>query len=1357
MTGWSRWWHRTGPALGCRCIRWCSTCFRCSRTPSCATAPAKVDLLLDLAEGENSYDGRLEYRDNLLTEADAEAFGRRLGRLLAAALAAPDLPISRLPVLDEVERQRALAAGTPAGKRGEAPLFIELFASRVLAQPDRIAVRDATGHRLSYAELDRRSDELAARLASAAPVGPDTVVAILVETGIELPIAVLAVLKSGAAYLPLDQGHPAERMRFLLADAGAVAVITQASLAGRLPATGLAEIRIDEPGQHSSPVVPRATPHRQSLAYVVYTSGSTGEPKGVGVEHRQLAGYLDEVFELLDLEPGRSFVQLQSLTFDFGLTMFYGALGSGGTLHVISRDFAADAYWVSEYLRREQVDYLKITPSHLRALLQGGGDAAALPVRHGLLLGGEASRWDWVRGLRESGRPVLNHYGPTETTVGALAFPSDRWPEGEPSTTPLGWPLARARSYLLDQFLQPVPDGVIGELFLGGETVSRGYLGRPAQTAGRFLPDPFAAEPGARMYRTGDRALRRGDGSVEFLGRVDDQVKVRGYRVELGEVQHVLSGAPGVGQCAVVLRGGPTDAEAPDSEPQIIAYVVPAAGSGHPATDSAALREFVAERLPEFMVPAFFVSMPELPLAAHGKVDRSRLPLPETADGSSSEPAAEAFDAPVGPVEDQVASVFERLLERHHVGRTDGFFKLGGHSLLAIQMVTRLRAAFGVAIPLGAVFKDPTVAGIAGQVQARLARRTAQLPPVQVLPRGVPLPTSYGQRRLWFLDELESAGPLYNTNVCFRVTGPLEEELLRRALVTVVERHEVLRSRFVEQDGELLQVVGEQAEVPFVLTSAEDRSSATALLASYAEHGFALDREPPLRVLLVRLDAEQHLLLIVLHHIVNDAWSANLLATELAACYSGLRAGEPPQLPELPVQYADYAAWQRELVTGPLQESQLAYWRNRLAGMPQRLALPTDRPRPARRSYQGEHVGFQVSAAAVDRLRALGADENASLFMVLLTAFLVLLGRYTGQDDLAVGTPASSRTRPEFEPLLGFFLNTLVLRADCSGDPSFRELLQRVRTTALEAFANSDVPFEALVEELAPRRDLGSTPLVQAMFTLEDAERRPIGTDGIDGIELRWEPFGTATAKFDITLYLWRRSDGLSGAVEYRTDLFDQPTMQRFADHYTTLLDGAAAEPDRPCSQLPMLSDAEVAAVEAFNATDTEWTGADDDPGGARRPGRDRSERHRSGVARHRDRLRRVRRPGQPAGQAADRAGRPGRRRGRRAARARRRPARLGARDHGCRRGLPAAGSRSPGRASGIPVRGRAGGVGGDHRRSCRPVARRRGGEPVAAGPAGRSAGRAAGRPAGDRGVGRPARLRPAHLRLHRPAQGRRR
>ena len=1178
---------------------------------------SKVDLLLDLARVEEGYDGQLEYRSHLLTQADAAAFGTRLGRLLAAGLATPELAISRLPILDEAERQLALAAGLPPGKPAEAPLITELFAARVLAAPDSTAVRDAAGRRLSYRELDRRSDELASRLASVAPAGPDAVVGILVETGIELPVAVLGVLKTGAAYLPLDQQHPAERMRFLLTDAGAVAVVSQTTLAARLPDLGLAEVRVDEirgeelrageirageirAEQRSASAAPRFTPHRRSLAYVIYTSGSTGEPKGVGVEHGQLAGYLDEVIELLGLAPGRSFVLLQSLTFDFGLTMFYGALGSGGTLHIISREFAADAYWVGEYLRRERADYLKITPSHLRAL-QAGGDAAALLPSRGLLLGGEASSWDWVRSLRATGCPVLNHYGPTETTVGALAYPGNRWPEGEPPTTPLGWPLARARAYLLDQWLQPVPDGVPGELFLGGSTVSRGYLGRPAQTAGRFLPDPFAGEPGARMYRTGDRARRRRDGSVEFLGRLDDQVKVRGYRVELGEVQHVLSGAPGVGQCAVVLQGGPTDAEAPDSEPQIVGYVVPATDAGsRPAVldpaarfDPAALRDFVAERLPDYMVPACFVPMAELPLAAHGKLDRSRLPRPDGAGGSSAGPAAEAFDPPRGATEDLVASVFERLLDRQHIGRTEGFFALGGHSLLAIQMVTRLRTAFGVAIPLRAVFEDPTVAGIAGQIQARLARRAGQLPAVRVLPRGGPLPTSYGQRRLWFLDQLESANTLYNTPVCFRVTGRLDPELLRRGLTAVVERHEVLRSRFVEQDGELMQLVAAEAEVPFEQASASDQAAAAELLARSAERRFDLDREPPLRVLLVGLANDQHLLLITLHHLVNDAWSANLLASELVTCYQALGTGESPELAELPVQYADFAAWQRDLVTGPLRESQLAYWRNRLAGMPQQLALPTDRPRPARRSYRGEHVPFRVPAATVDRLRALGADENASLFMVLLTAFLVLLGRYTGEDDVVVGTPASSRTRPEFESLLGFFLNTLVLRTDCSGNPSFRELLQRVRTTALEAFANSDVPFEALVDELAPRRDLGSTPLVQVLFTLEDAERRPIMGDGI---ELRWEPFGTATAKFDITLYLWRRADGLSGAVEYRTDLFDHPTMERFASLYQALLDGAAAEPDRPGSELPMLTDADVAALDGWNATELEWTGPESIP-----------------------------------------------------------------------------------------------------------------------------------------------------------------
>ncbi|HEX5402493.1 MAG TPA: amino acid adenylation domain-containing protein [Pseudonocardiaceae bacterium] len=1122
---------------------------------------AKADLLLDLAEDGDGYDGRLEYRANLLADADAAAFGTRLARLLAAGLAAPDVPVSRLPILAAPERQAVLAgAGVPS--TDEPVLVTDLFAAHVAATPHAIAVRDAAGHELTYAELDQRSAQLAGHLQHNVGLGPDSIVAILLDTGLDLAVAVLAVLRCGAGYLPLDLRHPADRMRYLLADADAVAVLSHSSVAGKLPAGGPLLINVDTVSAHTP--VADARPKPDALAYVIYTSGSTGEPKGVGVSHGNLAAYVAEVHALLRPGPGRVFSMLQTLTFDFSLTMFYGALTSGGTLCLVPRDFAADAYWVTEHLSRDRVDYLKITPSHLRALQAGGTSPTALLPRQALLLGGEAAQWPWVSELRALGDcAVFNHYGPTETTVGALAFPGDREPAVVRPGFPLGWPLAHATSHVLDDAMELVPDGVPGELFIGGATVSRGYLGRPALTAGRFLPDPFGP-PGARLYRTGDRARRLPDGSVEFLGRVDDQVKVRGYRVELGEVRHVLSTGPDVADCFVTLAesGG---------EPQLVAYVAPS------DVDLPALRAFADERLPEFMVPSVFVPLAELPLTAHGKVDRSRLPDP-TGEPSDTGPA----QAPQDAVEDLVASIFERLLDRQHVGRTDSFFGLGGHSLLAIQMVTRLRSAFGVGIPLRGVFEDPTVAGIANRVRDKQRNRGRQLPPVAVLPRDEPLPVSYGQRRLWFLDQLESAGPLYHTNVCLRLRGELDAELLREAMTGVVARHEVLRTRFVMTDGELTQVVDSEAAVPWRTTTDE-----TALRDS-AERPFDLATAPPLRVLLVRLADQEHLLLITLHHLVNDAWSANLLVRELGELYRALRTGTASTLPELTVQYADYAAWQRQLVDTDLRDSQLAYWRDRLAGSPAALALPTDRPRPVRQGYDGAHAGFRLPAAIVDRLRAVGADENASLFMVLLTGFLVLLGRHTGQRDLLVGTPASNRNRPEFEPLLGFFLNTLVLRTDTSGEPTFRELLRRVRTTALEAFANQDVPFEALVEELAPRRDLGGTPLVQAMFTLEDAERETVATDGLT---LSWEPYGTDTAKFDVQLYLWRRPDGVSGAVEYRTDLFDAGTMARFAEHYTALLGAAAADPDRVADRLPMLTGPETALLARFNDTDTLWPG----------------------------------------------------------------------------------------------------------------------------------------------------------------------
>ena len=1172
---------------------------------------AKVDLLIDVAECDGGYDGRLEYRSSVLDESAATTLAGRFCCLLKTALTHPDLPIGRLPIMADGELRRVLAAAMPPSRRQPPAVVVtEMFASQVAAGPGAAAVADVTGRRLSYGELDRQSSRLARHLSTVTAVGPDSPVALLLENGADLAVAVLAVLKAGTAYLPLDEQHPPERLRYLIEDSGAVAVITCAQLADRLPAATLREREIPvimtgavEIARHQD-TAPGPRPHPDALAYVIYTSGSTGKPKGVGVTHRNLAAYIDEIAALLALERGRVFSQLQPLTFDFAVTMFYGALATGGTLHLAPRDFAADGHWVAEHLRKDRVDYLKITPSHLLALQAGAADPAALLPRRALLLGGEASGWDWMRALRtrRNGCAVINHYGPTETTVGALALPADSTPAVRTAAAPLGLPMAHARAYVLDANLDPVPDGVAGELCIGGVTVSRGYLGRPGLTADRFVPDPFAGH-GARLYRTGDLASRLPTGEIEFLGRSDDQVKVRGHRVELGEVQQVLAAAPGVAACAVVLAGeGSVDAAGAPRQPRLIAYIVTAGGG---TFDAEALREHAAQRLPDFMLPSVFVPLDALPLAAHGKVDRSRLPDPDagaTATGHTRPPgpARAAAQAPRDGTEEMVASLFERLLEREQVGREDSFFALGGHSLLAIQLVTRLRAAFGVGMPLRAVFENPTVAAIAAKVGAQRKKRVQTLPPVRALPRPGALPTSYGQRRLWFLDKLEAGpdgGPLYNTNICLRVSGPLDPGDLQQALRQIAARHEVLRCTFAERDGDLMQIPAAEPAVPLAvlgLPGPEDHGSrppedeAYRLLGHHASRRFDLAAEPPVRAAIVPLDATTHLLLITVHHVANDAWSAAILTRELAECYAAVRQGRTPRLPGLQVQYADYAVWQREMLEGPLRDTQLAYWRDRLDGMPPRLELPADHPSPARRGHAGAHAPFSVPPPIAERLRALGADENASLFMTLLAGFLALLHRYTGQDDLVIGTPAASRQRPELEPLIGFFLNTLPLRVDCSGDPPFRELLRRVQATVLEAFANQDVPFEALVEELHPGRDLGSTPLVQHLFTLEDAQRPTVSAAGA---EFEWEPFGTPTAKFDITVYLWRRPDGLTGSVEYRTDLFEADTMRRFADHYTTLLEGAAADPGQTVSGLPLLTAAEVGLLGGWNATGVVWPG----------------------------------------------------------------------------------------------------------------------------------------------------------------------
>ncbi|HSF38933.1 MAG TPA: condensation domain-containing protein, partial [Thermoanaerobaculia bacterium] len=762
---------------------------------------------------------------------------------------------------------------------------------------------------------------------------------------------------------------------------------------------------------------------------------------------------------------------------------------------------------------------------------------------------GEAVDPAAVRAVLESGPParLLHVYGPTETTTFATWQRVEAVPPGE--TVPIGRPLANGTLYVLAPGLTLQPVGVPGELYLGGDGVAHGYHARPELTAERFVPDPFGSDPGGRLYRTGDLVRQRADGAVEFLGRLDGQVKIRGFRIEPGEIEAALLALPGVREAVVVVR-----------DQRLVAYV-----AGEVAADS--LRAALRERLPDYMVPAAFVTLEALPLNPNGKVDRKALPAPE------AQSAPETYRAPRTPVEEVVAGIWAELLGVERVGADADFFELGGHSLLATRVASRLREAFGVELPLHDVFEAPRLSDLAARVEAaRRAGTPASVPPLRPVPREGDLPLSFAQERLWFIDQLEPGSPLYNVAAALRVSGPLDSGVLARTLGEIVRRHEALRTVFAARAGSPVQVImpAEPFRLPVVDLSGlpEAEKPALTLAAEESARPFDLARGPLLRALLLRLGEADHAVLLTMHHIASDGWSMGVLVREVAALYPAFAARRPSPLPALPVQYADFSVWQRSWLHGEVLEQEIDFWRRQLAGLPPLLTLPTDRPRPAVQSYRGAARPVRLTR----QMEALARQEGATVFMVLLAGFQALLARWSGQDDLAVGSPVAGRNRVETEGLIGFFVNTLVLRGNLSGAPTFRELLGRVRETALAGWLHQDVPFEKLVEELAPERSLAHAPLFQAVLVLQNA---PFESLEIESLRLRPVEVDTTTAKFDLTVGLEESGGELVGTAGYATDLFDAPTIERLLAGFERLLAAAVAGPDLRVEELPLLGPAE--------------------------------------------------------------------------------------------------------------------------------------------------------------------------------------
>lgn len=1102
----------------------------------------------------------LDYDASCFDRPDMVRMAEHFRALAAGAASDPEALLGRLPILTPEARSAVLAEGRgPDRELADASCLHQRFAAWARREPGRAAVRFEETE-LTYGELDARANRLARHLLDLG-AGTDRIVAVLLERSVELVAGLLAVLKAGGAYLVLDPSHPRRRLQYMLEDCGVEIVVTAAPLAERLAAIRGRWVTVDvtDPAiaRRSSEPPDIETPP-ESLAYVVFTSGSTGRPKGVGVEHRHILSYLDAVVERLDLPSGAHYATVSTLAADLGNTMIFPALASGGCLHVLSGDRVGDPVAVAEYFRRHSIDCLKIVPSHMEALTSYAGAGELTPSKR-LVLGGEVLSPRLAAALsRAGGGPRLfNHYGPSETTVGvAVQEVSEAGDDPRLGSIPIGRPLPRAQIHLLDASLEPVPAWVAGEMHISGGGVARGYVGRPAKTAERFVPSPHAGRPGARAYRSGDLARRLPDSAIEFLGRSDDQVKFHGFRVELGEIRAALNRHPEVRDS--VVRMLPAD----DGRSVLVAYYV-----AHQELDSATLRKFLEGAVLEETIPNFFCHLRRLPLGLNGKVNPEALPRLEEIKGRGRE----GLRAPRTPTEEVLAGVWASVLGLAAVGIDDDFFKLGGHSLLATQLVSRVRSLFEVEVPLRTLFEATTVAAFAARVDRAVeAGGGSAPPPIEPVERSGDEPLSFAQERLWFMDRLHPASTAYNVPVALRLEGELDLGALRRSFDEIVRRHEVLRTTFAVAGEEPRQRVGPARPVPVPvidlsrLDEPRRGSEARRQSRSATRQPFDLARGPLLRIRLLRLGPGEHAALGALHHIVSDAWSIGVLVREVSELYRAFSSGRPSPLPALPIQYADFAHWQRQWMDGEVLESHLDYWRRRLSGAPV-LDLPTDRPRTEEGSTAGAGHRLELSDEVTKALRDLSREEGATEFMTLLAAFDALLGGLSGQTDVVVGTDIANRNRLEGEELIGFFVNHLVLRCDLSGGPTFREVLRRVRRGALEAYGHQDLPFELLVKELRPERSLSRVPLFQVLFVFQNA---PVRTLELPGLKVRPMDVGAMTSKFELSLFMEERAGRFSGTWVFRSDLFDPATIARFSECLAALLERVAANPDVRLSEL---------------------------------------------------------------------------------------------------------------------------------------------------------------------------------------------
>ncbi|BAY08030.1 non-ribosomal peptide synthetase [Calothrix sp. NIES-2098] len=1047
----------------------------------------------------------------------------------------------------------------------------QLFEVQVERTPNAIAIifKEAKQHAksfLTYQELNQRANQLAHYLISLG-VKPDMPVGISVERTLEMAIAVLAVLKAGGAYVPIDPAYPKERIGYMLEDTQVSILLTQQHLVGEFPEHQAQAICLDTDwdkiGQYSkeNPVTEVTA---ENLVYIIYTSGSTGRPKGICLAHRPLVNLLQ--WHLNTLLTGVRTLQFASLSFDASFHEMFAAWCSGGTLFLISENLRRDTTALADFIQQQEIEKVILPVVVLQQMAELAASQLELftSLKEVTTTGEQLQITPAIVKFFKSlpNCSFHNHYGPSETHV-VTALTLDRNPDSWPTYPSIGRAIANTQIHILDAEFKPVPIGVPGELYIGGDSLARGYLNRPDLTAERFIDSKWN-----RLYKTGDLACYLSDGNIEYLGRIDQQVKIRGFRIELGEIESLLLQHPDVREAAVIAR------EDVPGNKYLVAYVVSSLISEQIRTITTNLRQFLKQKLPDYMVPSNFVILEALPLTPNGKVDRRSLPAPDrTIRNLESD-----FISPRTQVEEAIAKIWLDVLRLEQISVYDNFFEIGGHSLLATQVISRVRDTYQLDLPLRQLFDAPTIASFAEHIETQILYVAEwQIPEIVPVTRNQNLPLSSAQQRLWFLEQFLPDNPLYNLPQTFHLTGKLNLNALEQSINEIIRRHEVLRTTFGFLDGQPIQIIASALTVPLhlvdlsSLSQSEKDAEIQRLTIKECQKPFNLNQGPLVRTTLLQLGVEEYLLLLNIHHIVFDGWSVGTFFRELRLLYQAFSNGQPSPLAELAIQYADFAVWQRRWLQGKVLSDQLNYWKQQLANLPI-LQLPTDRPRPAIQTYRGTRQPFAISKSLSDTVTRFSQQEGVTLFMTLLAAFQTLLYRYTSSEDIAVGSVIANRNYQEIEDLIGFFVNTLVLRSDFSDSPSFRQLLKQVREVTLEAYAHQDFPFEKLVEELEPERDLSRHPLFQIGFALQNV---PIPAIELAGLSINHRIEHNGSSKFDLFLELFETPDGISGWFEYSTDLFDAPTISRIGEHFQTLIAGIVANPDEKVTDLPLLTTAE--------------------------------------------------------------------------------------------------------------------------------------------------------------------------------------